>query len=73
MYFLKLYVSVYLRTKFHVSVYLRTKFQVSSITLTSFSEIYVKNKLKSETFNDKNTDKQKCFSLSQLRIQTEKF
>ena len=34
---------------------------------------YVKNKLKSEVFNDKNIDKQKCSSPSQLRIQTEKF
>ena len=32
---------------------------------------YVKNKLKSEIFNEKNIGKQKCFFLSQLRIQTE--
>ena len=36
---------------------------------------YVKNKLKSEIFKlmTKNIDKQKFFSLSQVRIQAEKF
>ena len=33
----------------------------------------LKYKLKSEILNDKNVDKQKCFSLPELRIQTEKF